>query len=98
MLQFINLFFIPVISVYLLESRKEEGFRPSLRLFMLYASMTVTVIALSHIVMAVIYRLFGMEISDTEPEYTLLALIAASAAPYLYRVIKYRVSFSIEEK
>lgn len=98
MLQFINLFFIPVVSVYIWERHKEDGFKPSLRLFMLYACMAVVVIALSHTAMAVIYRLFEMEISDAEPEYTLLALIVAYLIPYLYRIIRARVQLSFQKK
>nr|WP_300677656.1 hypothetical protein [uncultured Acetatifactor sp.] len=98
MLQFVNIFFIPMVSVYILEGRGEEGLKLHPRLCLLYGSMTAVVAAGSHIVMAVIYRLFGVEISDATAEYTLLALIVAYAVPQLYRIIRFRIALSMEGK
>lgn len=98
MLQFVNIFFVPAISVYIIEREKENGFKLLPKLFMLYASMVVVIIALSHIIMVVLYCLFELVIADTTPKYTLLALVVAYAVPYLYKIVKFRVELLVERK
>ena len=98
MLRFINLFFVPIIAVYMLQKQKEDGFKPSLELLMQYAWVTVLVIVASHMGMAVIYRLFQIEMADWEPEYTLLALASSCAIAFLYRIVRFRIGLSVKEK
>lgn len=80
---FINLFFVPVISLYLaFKNGKLQNFS-RFQIFMRYALYVVENLILTHVFVVVIRTLLHFRIYNTGVTYTVLAVISAFLIPTL---------------
>ena len=99
MLEFINLFFVPVVSVYIWERRNyNNGFVPSIKLLISYIISVVVNVPITHFVGKFVEGICGRQMNPTGAVYTLAALCVASFVPYVYEIVRLRVSISIAER
>lgn len=80
---FINLFFVPVISLYLaFKKRKLQDFS-HFQIFMRYALYVVENLILTHVYVVIARILLHFRIYNTGVTYTVLAVISAFLIPIL---------------
>ena len=85
---FINLFFAPMLSVYLYYRRQRRPLRPTLDLLFQYGITATCNYALARLLLMVPQKLLGSSHSVDSAHYTLAALLAAWLLPQLYKVAK----------
>ncbi len=82
----LNLFFVPAISLWrYYEADKQPEIKPSLKLLLHYAVFAVCNVPLTKVGIFLIRRLLDWEIMIDSGYYTLLAMIAAYALPWLWK-------------
>lgn len=83
---FINLFFAPMLSIYLYYRRQKRQLRPTLDLLFQYGIAASCNYALARLILMVPQKLLGSSHSVDSAHYTLAALLAAWLLPQLYKV------------
>jgi len=81
---FVNLFFVPVLSLYLLYRKKQKTLRLNLDLLLQYCIITACNIPLTKVFIFLAKRVGGVFISIDSGYYTLAALISAFLIYMLY--------------
>lgn len=93
---FINLFFAPMLSIYLYFKKRGKPLEPSLDFLFQYGITVCCNYALARILLMVPHRLLGLSYSVDSAHYTLAALLAAWLLTQLFRAAKHiRVSLDI---
>lgn len=93
---FINLFFAPMLSIYLYFKRQGKPLAPSLEFLFQYGVTVCCNYALARMLLMVPQKLLGLSYSVDSAHYTLAALLAAWLLTLLYRAAKHiRISVDI---
>lgn len=93
---FINLFFAPMLSIYLHFKRQRKPLEPSVEFLFQYGVTVCCNYALARILLTVPHKLLGLSYSVDSAHYTLAALLAAWLLTLLYRAAKHvRISVDI---
>lgn len=87
-----------MVSVYILERRGDNGFAPSIRLFIIYIISVVVNVPITHFIGRLVEKVSGEWMNPVGAVYTLVALCVAILFPYVYEVFYLRVSISITER
>lgn len=85
---FINLFFSPMLALYLFYKRAHRPLEPSLELLFQYGAAACCNYALARLILMVPQKLLGSAHSVDSAHYTLAALLSAWLLPQLYKVAK----------
>lgn len=85
---FINLFFIPLMPIYMMYRKSERPLTRNLDLLFQYCIVTAWNIPLAKVFIFLVRILGGVEISIDSGYYTLAALVSAYAIPLLYEIFK----------
>jgi hypothetical protein len=98
-ISFINLFFIPFISVFI-HLNKQENFSFNLKSFLVYAIYTVVNFLAVHIFIVIIRIVFKKTIFDCSYFYSIIAVAVAVITPIIQSIIAKWISitFTIENK
>ena len=85
---FINLFFVPVVSLYIYYKRRRLQMAPTFDMLIKYAIMVVGVVPGSRF-FTMIFRVLTDVYIETDSSYnTIAALLAAVTLPYVYDIWK----------
>lgn len=95
MVVFINLFFVPMVCLYLIYQREEQPLEKSLELFFQYCIVTACNIPAAKVFVFLIKRFTGMQISIDSGYYTLAALVSAVMLAWLF--VNARIEIVIEK-
>lgn len=93
---FINLFFAPMLSIYLYFRKKGKLLEPSLEFLFQYGITVCCNYAMARILLMIPQKLLGASHSVDSAHYTLAALLSAWLLTLLFRAMKHiRVSLEI---
>ncbi len=93
---FINLFFAPMLSIYLYFKKRGKPLEPSLEFLVQYGITVCCNYALARMLLTVPHKLLGLSYSVDSAHYTLAALLAAWLLTQLFRAAKHiRISLDI---
>jgi len=85
---FLNLFFVPAVSLWVYNKRHGEKIRPTLQLLVQYAILSACNVPLTKIGVFLVRKLLDRNISIDSGYYTLLAVLAAAILPNLLDKIR----------
>lgn len=93
---FINLFFAPMLSIYLYFKKRGKPLEPSLEFLVQYGITVCCNYALARMLLTVPHKLLGLSYSVDSAHYTIAALLAAWLLTQLFRAAKHiRISLDI---
>ena len=95
---FINLFFLPVITMYIYFKRNGRALSFSCENLFIYIVLTAALSALCKIVTVIIKLVSGFVISPSSSYYTLVGIAVAAAFAVLIELLSKYISVRIEEK
>ena len=96
MVIFINLFFVPVVSLYLIYRRKKKSIVKSMEMLLHYCILTACNIPAAKVFVFLIKFLFKKQISIDSGYYTLAALISAVLMAWIY--LNIRIEIVVEKR
>lgn len=85
----INLFFVPLLSLYLYYKRRGQPIAPSLELLFQYCLVVSFNQGLARIIAAYVSRLTGIVFSLDSAQYTLITILSAWLLFMVYVITKY---------
>ncbi|MBQ7288917.1 MAG: hypothetical protein IJW78_04225 [Clostridia bacterium] len=97
-LTIINLFFIPIISLYIYIKKNNKALRFSFENFCIYAVLVATSSILNKALVVVINLVSGKMIYIASSYYTLIGLVTAVFIPIIYEIITKYISVRVKEK
>lgn len=93
---FINLFFAPMLSIYLYFRKRGKPLEPSLEFLFQYGITVCCNYAMARILLMIPQKLLGASHSVDSAHYTLAALLSAWLLTLLFRAMKHiRVSLEV---
>ena len=95
---FINLFFLPVITMYIYFKRNGRTLSFSCENLCIYIVLTAALSVLCKIVTVIINLVSGFVISPSSSYYTLVGIAVAAAFAVLIELLSKYISVRIEEK
>lgn len=93
-MEFINLFFIPIISVYIMYNRKQVN--EMAKIIMLYGIMVVTIAISSDMLGNILNKITGFDFSREGTKYGFLAIAVAMVIPYISEILKKSIKLNLE--
>ncbi len=96
MIEFLNIFVIPLISISVLEKRGRVKASFDFRFVMQYALTTVLVFLATFFVFKITEVLAGISAEPSSQFYTVVAVILAWLMPYLYEIIRKYIEVRVE--
>ena len=96
---FMNLFFVPSVSVYIYSKRTGQLNKP-LDIFCICSIWICVIFALMHFVRSIFSHIFSIYIPLDDGKYTVIALIVAFFMPYICEIFAKSISIKckIERK
>ena len=98
MLLFINLFFIPVISVSIHYRRSNRKIMADFDALTVYVAYLFVIVSVCYVITKIPEVMMGFEISIYSRIYTILAGIIAFILPYAYEIYKKYIDIRCEIK
>lgn len=96
MIEFMNLFFPPMIAIYIYFRRKKEKIAFSLPLIVKYCIVTVLVFAFAKILSQIVNIFYPLAIPLDRAPYTLFAIVASVLLPFLIEFVQRYFRFEIK--
>lgn len=85
---FINLFFVPLLPLYVLQREKKEPLKPNLELLFQYGIVAACNVPLTKVFIVLIRILSGIYISMDSSYYTVAALLSSGFMILLYKFFR----------
>lgn len=96
MIEFMNLFFPPMITIYIYCRRKKEKIAFSLPLIVKYCIVTVLVFAFAKILSQIVNLFYPLALPLDRAPYTLFAIAASGLLPFLIEFVQKYFRFEIK--
>lgn len=96
MIEIINLFFVPFITLYIVKKRKSEEMAFELKIISEYAIYAIEIAIISFLCMKITGVLFGIDASTTSQVYTVVSSVIAFVMPYIHEIIQKYIKIRLE--
>ena len=88
MVAFVNVLFVPALSLWLYEKQNGRVLQPSLELLLRYCAFAAFNLPAARVLTVAAAVVANVHITVDSAYYTVAALIAAAVLPYLYTLLK----------
>ena len=98
MVTFLNLFFVPMISVFVFYRRNKKELFPDLDFFKQYVIYTIAVTIATFLTMKILTIITGFGATSESQVYTIVATIIAFLLPYIFEIYSKYIDIRFEVK